>query len=85
MIQVDGILITLDSHEGQGFNVTFEGKLYCFKPYDNGLYYYDSRVALVPVEDKNKAPVYPYWFLQSVDDNKAFYMANEIKGAYSAR
>ena len=42
LIQVKGILITLDSSEGQEFNVTFEGKIYCFKPYENGLYYYDS-------------------------------------------
>ena len=85
LIQVDGILITLDSREGQGFNVIFEGKLYCFKPYENGLYYYDSRAAPVLVGDKDKSPVYPYSFLQSVEDNKAFYTANEIKGADSAR
>ena len=85
LIKVRGIIITLDSREGQGFNVDFEGKLYYFQPFDNGLYYYDSRVHPVVVKDNIKTPVSSYSLLQSVANNKVFYTTNEIKGADFAR
>ena len=85
LVRVPGLVITLDSRENYGFNVTYMGKMYHFLPYENGLYYYDSRVEPRSIADKTKEVVNHYSFLQSVEDNKAFYSQREIKGAEIAR
>ena len=59
--------------------------MYHFLPYENGLYYYDTRVEPRSVTDKAKEVVNPYSFLQSVEDNKVFYSQREIKGAVISR
>ena len=85
LIQVSGLVITLDNRVNYGFNVTYLGKLYHFLPFENGLYYFDTRTAPRSVEDNFKDIVSPYLFLQSVEDNKAFCTQNEIKAAENAR
>ena len=74
LIQVPGVVITLDSRINDGFNVTYLGKLYHFIPFENGLYYFDTRNEPRSVEDNTtKDIVSPYFLLQTVEDNKAFY------------
>ena len=85
LIQVPGLVITLDNRVNYGFNVTYLGKFYHFLPFENGLYYFDTRIEPKSVEDNNKEVVSPYSLLQSVVDNKAFYTQREIKGAENAR
>ena len=80
------MVITLDSRINYGFNVTCLGKLYHFLPFENGLYYFDTRNEPRSVEyNTTKDIVSPYFLLQSVEDNKAFYTQREIKGAENAR
>ena len=85
LVQVPGVVITLDSRVNYGFNVSYHGKLYHFLPFENGLYYYDTRVEPRSAVDKTKDEFSSYSFLQSVDDNKLFYTQREIKGAENAR
>ena len=85
LIQVPGLVITLDSRVNYGFNVTYKGKLYHFLPFDNGLYYFDTRNEPRSVDDNTNDVITPYLLLQSVEDNKAFYTQREIKGAENAR
>ena len=88
LISVPNLVLTLDNREHFGFNVTYKGYFYQFFPFGNGLYYWDTRKAptkLKVEEAKSKVEVNPYFFLQSVADNKAFYTPAEIKGAERAR
>ena len=85
LARVPGVVITLDSRVHYGFNVTYLGKLYRFLPFDNGLYYFDTRTEPRSVEDNDKKVVFPCSLLQSVEDNKAFHTQREIKGAENVR
>ena len=86
LIQIDGIEITLDSKKAYGFNVVYGGKLYYFAPFENGLYYFDTREEARSVENTNtNTDVSSYSLLQTIDDNKQFYTDREIKGAERAR
>ena len=85
LIKVRDIVITLDSREGNGFNVVYDNKLYYFAPFDTGLYYFDTSKAPQIVSDKTKSSISPYSLLQSVEHNKKFYSMAEIKGADNAR
>ena len=40
------IVVTLDSCEGNGFDMIYGDKLYYFAPFDTGLYYFDTSKAL---------------------------------------
>ena len=55
LIKVKDILITLDSREGNGFNVVYDNKLYYFAPFDTGLYYFDTSKAPQTVSDNSKS------------------------------
>ena len=89
LVQVKGLIITLNNRVGLGFNVTYKGKLYHFAPYKNGLYYFDTRIGPRSVDadhdGKSKSSVSPHFLLQTVSDNKEFYSAREIQGAERAR
>ena len=85
LIQVPGMVITLDNRVNYGFNVTYQGKYYQFLPFENGLYYFDTRNEPRSVDDNTNNEVSPYLLLQTVEDNKAFYTQREIKGAENAR
>ena len=85
LINVPGVIITMDTRKDSGFNVTFGDKLYQFTPFENGLYYFDTRTGPRSVCDKTKSDVSTYSLLQTVNDNKQFYTASEIKGAETAR
>ena len=63
LVRVPRLVITFDSRENYGFNVTYLVKMYHFLPYENGLYYYDTRVEPRSVTDKTKEVVNPYSFL----------------------
>ena len=86
-MQIPELVITLDSRVNCGFNATYKGQLFHFSPYENGLYYYDTRMEAkrVPTKsNKSKTIVSPYSLLQFVEDNKQFYTQREIKGAKTA-
>ena len=85
LMQVEGIVITLDSREGYGFNVLYKNKLYVFLPFATGLYYFDTRTTPQQVSDKTKLSVSPYSLLRSVDDNKEYYSIDKIKRADADR
>ena len=85
MVKVPDVVITLDSREGNDFYVVYGGKLYRFEPYDNGLYYYDTTKAPTVVKDNISKQFTSYSFLQTIEDNKAFYTDLEVKGADAAR
>ena len=54
LIKVRDIVITLDSREGNGFNVVYDNKLYYFAPFNTGLYYFDTSKTPQIVSDKTK-------------------------------
>ena len=87
LIRVPDIVVTMDNREDYGFHVTYKGKGYQFNPFHSGLYYYDTRVApqdVVTINPNTKSMLSPYSFLQTVNDNKKFYTAAEIKEAENA-
>ena len=75
------MVITLDSRKNFGFNVTYLGKIDHFLPFENGLYYYDTRVKPRSVTIKPTNIFSPHSLLQSVEENKSFYLQLEMKGA----
>ena len=84
LVKVPDIVITLDSRKGHDFNVVYEGKLYRFEPYDNGLYYYDTRKSPAVANHNISKQFMSYPFLQTIEDKKTFYTDIEIKGADTA-
>ena len=85
LMNIDDIVITLDNRIGTGFKVIYGNKLYRFLPYNHGLFYYDTTVEPENITIEFKNEVNPYSFLQTVDDNKEYFTATEIKGAEAAR
>lgn len=75
LIKAPGVHIHMDSSIDYGFKVTYDGKIYHFKPFDTGLYYYDTTDTPVLAADntslvKNNNVVSSYSFIQTVEDNK---------------
>ena len=92
LICAEGMTIKMDSEKEQGFCVFYNNLVFYFAPFDAGkwLYYYDTSAAPDLVEvgvvnaNKPKTTVSPYSFVQTVNDNKAFYTDCEMKGVENA-
>jgi hypothetical protein len=68
--------------------VTYGDKVFRFEPYSSGLYYYDTRIAPTIQNSettKTSCNITPYSLLQTVEENKEYFTADEIKGADNAR
>ena len=81
--ELSGVHITMDTKKEDAIVVTTkEGNVIRFKPYSNGLFYYDMETV---TSNKFKETVKPYSLVQTVESNKQFFTANEIKGADMSR
>jgi len=72
--------VTMDSSKENCINVyRQDGSIMKFQQYENGLYFYDTRIQPYSPE------VSDYVFLNTVRENKANYTSRELKGADQAR
>ena len=77
LLRVLGMVITLDSCVKFGFNVTYFGKIYHFIPFENGLYYYDTRLEPRSVINKPVFPLSLYYSLLRI--TKLFICSVKLK------
>ena len=81
---IPGVRITMDTAKEDAIVVTTEeGKVIRFKPYSNGLFYFDTKTH--NNNNKSKESVTQYTIVQTVDSNKQFFTSNEIEGADVSR
>ena len=81
--EIPGARIVMDTKSGPSIFVHLkDGPTYEFKQFNNGLYYFDTSVAL---NDKNKPSVTNYSLLQTVTNNKQYFTHDEIKRADLSR
>ena len=87
MGDVLGVRITMDSSKERVITVEYQGKLYKFKECQDGLYYYDTAAdnSISGATNEYNAPITTYLFLITVEDNKYYYISNEIEGANNVR
>ena len=82
MANVPGFQITMGSSKECTIKVKYQDKVYRFKELHNRLYYYDTAAKnYISYEtDKSNAPITPYLFLSTIEDNKSYFSSNEIEG-----
>ena len=87
MADVPGVQITMYSSKDRAIKVEYQGKNYKFKECQDGLYYYDTAFdnSISGATNKSNAPMTPYLFLITVEDNKSYFSSNESEAANSAR
>ena len=80
MDDVPGVRITMDSSKECTIAVEYQGKIYKFKEFQDGLYYYDTAVDkyISGATDQYNSPNTPYLFLSTVEDNKSYFISNEF-------
>ena len=80
--EIPDVRITMETAKEDAIAVTTkEGKVIRFKPYSNGLFYFDTKNH----NNKSKESVSHYTIIQTVDSNKQFFTSNEIEGAGVSR
>ena len=81
MPDVPVVLTTMDSSKEREIIVGYHGKIYKFKDCQDGLYYNDTAVdnPISSTTDKSNAPIIPYFFLRTVEDNISYFISNEIE------
>ena len=80
MFDVPGFKITMNKSKELVITVECQDKVYKFKECQDGLYYYDTAADnyISDETDNIYAPITPYSFLSTVDDNKSYFIRNEI-------
>ena len=74
----EGVRVTMDTAKDMSILVTIKYDCtYNFKPYANGLYYFDMNTIKSSI--KSKDDVTNYSLLQTVKNNKSYFTAQEIK------
>ena len=80
--EIPDVRITMETAKEDAIAVTTkEGKVIRFKPYSNGLFYFDTKNH----NNKSKESVSHYTIIQTVDSNKQLFTSNEIEGAGVSR
>ena len=87
LVDVLVIRITIYSSKERAITVEYQGKLYKFKNFQYGLYYYDTAVLkyISSKPDKYNSPITNSLFLRTVEYNKSYFSSNKIEGANNAR
>ena len=81
---IKGARVTMDTKIGTSIYVTLaDGKVFEFKQFNNGLYYFDTAASVC--SNKPKDIVNNYSMVHTVSNNKSYFTANDIKGADLSR
>ena len=76
--QIKGARVTMDTAHGMNIIVILaDGSIFNFKPYENGLYYFD--LDTVAIISKPKETVTNYSFLQTVKEKNFFLLFRKLK------
>ena len=74
--------LQMDNSKELFITVDYQDKVYKFKECQDGLYYYGTAAYnyISDATDKSNAPITPYLFLSTIEDNKYYFSSNEIEG-----